>query len=160
MNIVFVPNFKDRPGNPGRCIIPAERIEINESAYSLLPDEQKEFVLYHEMGHCKYKTYDECMADDYALQQMALKKPYSLINHYKAVKAISHNNKRRVNNAAYQTLKISAKEGSETARQLLHDAMPYANADGTGNGRNASTYLWIVLIIILTVLLCYWIQKK
>lgn len=158
MDIVFIPNFKDRPSNPARCLIPQERIEINSAVWPFLTDEDKEFVLQHEIGHCTNKSYDEIEADKYALKKMALKKPYSLRNFVKSVKTISHNDKKRVYNAQREALIISAADGSKEAADLLKDPyFSYAHADGNkeiSENSNKITLIVIVIIILIVVIIC------
>ncbi len=158
MEIVYLPKFEGSTSNPARCLIPQERIEVNGLVWPFLTEPEKDFVMQHELGHCNLKTYDECKADTYALQQLALKKPYSLQNYVKSVKAISHNDRSRVCNAQYQALKVSAKEGNKYAQELLNKY--YANADGANakpDKKRVKGY-WIIILII--IVLGIWVLKK
>ena len=91
------------------------------------------------------------MADRYALQQLALKKPYSLINYLNAVNKISYGNPERVYAAQLDTLRIAAANGSDKAKQLL--SRHIAAADGN-NENYSNRWLWtFVLIGILGIAL-------
>lgn len=154
-NIVFVPAFKDSPSNPARCFIPTGRIEVNASVWPFLTEDQRNYVLNHERGHRDLKTYNELAADDYALQKMALKKPYSLINHINSVKMISKGDKKRVYNAQKQVLRIAAADGSLEAKQMLQ--MPYyANA----NGERPINWVVLAMAVIVIIILIYLIWKR
>lgn len=150
--IVVLPRFKYSPGNPARCHIPTGVIEINGALWPFLTPEQQEFVLNHERGHRDLKTFSEVDADNYALNKMALKKPYSLINHITSVSSISKGDPERVHNAELQTLKIAAKDGSEEAARLLQLPI-YANASGN------SKMHYVLLIILIIGLIC-WIKTR
>ena len=148
-NIVFVPAFKDSPSNPARCLIPTGRIEVNASVWPFLTEDQRNYVLNHERGHRDLKTYNELAADDYALQKMALKKPYSLINHINSVKMISKGDKKRVYNAQKQPefLAIIPERG-----QLPY----YANA----NGEKPINWVVLAMAVIVIIILIYLIWKR
>ncbi len=126
--ITYLPIFPENPGNPARCEVATGNIEVNNDAFRVLPDYQREFVLEHEKGHYYKQTFDEVTADAYALQQLALKKKNSLWNHVLSVRNISHGDPRRVRAAEMGALKIAAKNGSADAQRLLLNY--YANADG------------------------------
>ncbi len=151
--IVVLPRFRHSPGNPARCHIPTGTIEINGALWPFLTPEQQEFVLNHERGHRDLKTYNEVEADNYALNKMALKKPYSLRNHIDSVKTISKGNQERVHNAQVMALRVAAKDGSTEAARLLQLPM-YANATGNNHSR-----YYILCIILIIGLLC-WIKIK
>lgn len=152
MQIRFVHNFPENPSNPARCHVPTGNIEINKSRWDFLSDEEQEFVLQHEMGHYVNQTFDETEADNYALKQLALKKPYSLINFIKSVRNISHNDHKRVKNAERNALIIAANDGSTEAKRLL--SMPfYANADGKSYAKWGLTLLLIILIIAIIIII-------
>jgi len=127
-SITYLPVFPENPGNPARCEVATGRIEVNSDAFRVLPDYQREYVLEHEKGHYYRQTYDEVAADNYALQQLALKKKNSLWNYVKSVRNISHDDPRRVHAAEMSALRIAAQEGSADAQRLLLEY--YANADG------------------------------
>lgn len=129
MTINFKNTFPESPTNPARCYVPTGDIEINLERWRQLTPAEREFVLRHEEGHFAQQTFDETEADDYALQQMALKKPYSLQNHIESVKRISYCNPRRVRNAQLQALRVAASDGSIEAKKLLTQRASAA-ADG------------------------------
>lgn len=145
MTINYLPIFSDSPTNAARVYVPTGDIEINLSRWRELTDAEREFVLRHEEGHFARQTFDECEADDYALKQMALKKPYSLQNHIKAVENISKNNAERVQNATRKTLLIAAKNGSKEAQKILG----LANAEGTPKAKN---YTFLVIFALVGTL--------
>lgn len=151
--IVVLPRFKHSPGNPARCYIPTGTIEINGALWPFLTPEQQEFVLNHERGHRDLKTYSEVEADNYALNKMALKKPFSLRDHINSVKVISKGNRERVRNAQVMALRLAAKDGSKEAAQLLKLPM-YANASGD------NYQLYIVLCLILIIGIICWKKIK
>lgn len=154
-DIVFVPSFKDSPGNPARCYVPNGRIEVNATVWPFLTEAQQNFVLNHERGHRDLKTYNELAADNYALKKMALKKPYSLINHINSVEMISKGNKKRVQNAQMQALRIAANDGSQEAKRLLNLPL-YANA----NGDNSTLFTVLAIAIIVSIILIYLVWKE
>lgn len=151
-SIQFLPTFPERPTNPARCDIQTGDIEINAARWAQLTPEEREFVLQHEIGHYKHHTFNEVTADRYALSQLALKKPYSLINYLSAVSRISYGDPVRVNSAQYDTLEIAAARGSKEAQQMLGR---YAAADGKKTAQASNNYLWLLAIVmsVLIVLL-------
>ena len=128
MTIRFLPNFPENPSNPARCHVPTGMIEINQSRWDFLSPEERDFVLQHEIGHFKQQTFNESIADEYALKQLALKKPYSLSNFIKSVKKVARNDRKRIKNAERNALKIAAENGSKMAKELLLHPF-YANAN-------------------------------
>ena len=162
MQIKVFPIFPECPTNPARCNLQTGEIEINQARFSTLTDAQKEFVLWHEIGHYKLHTFNELKADRYALEQMALKKPYSLTNYLRAISEVSNNNYERLTQAKYDTLHIAALNGSIEAQKLLkeYNAKQYANADGKNSlhdlhnneQNNRILYLEIAVIIIVIFL--------
>ena len=159
-NIVYLPDF-GQSGNPARCHVPTGLIEINGAVWPYLTDTQREYVLNHERGHRDLHTYSETDADNYALKKMALKKPYSLWNHYQNVKTISKNNEERVHNAQLEALRIAAADGSSEAKHILNK-YGYANADGNKVSSKVSNNHLVGIAIILTILIInvLWIKRK
>ncbi len=157
-NIVYLPDF-GQSGNPARCHVPTGLIEINGAVWPYLTDTQREYVLNHERGHRDLHTYSETDADNYALKKMALKKPYSLWNHYQNVKSISNNNKERVHNAQIEALRIAAADGSSEARRLL-TSHGYANANGDTIRRTSKVSILYLSITIILIILIINIWKK
>ncbi len=127
---IYLPIFNDNPDNPARCEVKTGRIEINRFMWNLLPDYQREYVLAHEKGHYYRQSFDEVEADRYALEQLKYKKPYSLWNYIKSVRAISHNDPQRCYAAEKGALEAAAAKGSAEARELLKTHYSFANADG------------------------------
>ncbi len=144
-SIKFLPTFPERPTNPARTNVRTGDIEINGARWAGLSPEEQEFTLLHEVGHYKLKTFDEVEADRYALQHLAGKKPYSLVNYLNAVSNISYNNPRRVSCAQYDTLRIAANKGSERAKKLLQS---YAAADGAEPVQESNRWLWTLVLIL------------
>lgn len=120
----------------------------------MLTPEQREFVLAHEEGHYKLQTYDELKADQYALQQLALKKKNSLWNYVKSVKSVSKNDKQRVYHAEKHALEIAANKGSSEASDLLR--MHYASADG----KTPCRFALFALVVLAMVCAFILIRKK
>lgn len=158
MTIQFVPVFPENPGNPARCHVPTGRIEINRQVWDVLTPEQRQFVLQHEVGHYRLQTFNECRADDYALEQLALKKRNSLWNFITSVRAISKNEPKRVRNAERNALRIASENGSTLAGKLLGQ---YANADGSRH-TGIRTAWALAAITTLTIIICiiYKTQKQ
>lgn len=150
----YLPVFPERPTNPARTDIFTGDIEINLKRFNALPKYTQEYVLNHEEGHYKNHTFDEVTADRYALQKMALKKPYSLSHYFESVKEVSYNNPQRVQAAQYDVLKIAAKQGSTKAQKLLNEHY-YAAADGQG-----PIPLTLILAITVTLLTIITIISK
>lgn len=157
-SIQFLPTFPERPTNPARVNVQTGDIEINAARWAELTPEEREFVLQHEIGHYKLGTFNEVEADEYALSQIACKKPYSLINYLNAVSKISYQNPERVAAAQYDVLQIAAKKGSKEAKKLLER---YAAADGEEEPVRNNNWLWILLptLFIIIVLLIAQIKK-
>ena len=155
MTIQFVPVFPENPGNPARCHVPTGRIEINRQVWDVLTPEQRQFVLQHEVGHYRLQTFDECRADDYSLEQLALKKRNSLWNFITSVRAISKNEPKRVRNAERNALRIASENGSMLAGKLLGQD---ANADGSRQ-TGIRTAWALAAITTLTIIICI-IYKK
>lgn len=145
MRIIHFPIFPESPTNPARVDVRSGVIEINDARWRTLSDAEKSFVLQHEVGHYKEHTLDEVKADQYALRQLALRKPYSLRDYLNAVNEVSYGNDRRVSQAKYDVLRIAADNGSEKARELLSR---YASADGS-KVRNSSRWIWMVVLLVL-----------
>jgi beta-lactamase regulating signal transducer with metallopeptidase domain len=151
MRITVLPIFPDRPTNPSRVDVHTGEIEINRARWNELSDSEKEFVLLHETGHYKEHTFDEVKADQYALRQLALKKPYSLRNYLNAVNEISYGNALRVNQAKYDVLRIAADNGSREAKELL-ERYSMAAADGSFQGCNNYTLYIAIAVLLLAII--------
>lgn len=119
MRIVWLDCFPENPSNPARTNMQTGEIEINRSAYSLLPLHTKKFVILHEIGHYKLQTFDECKADDFALKQMALREKYSLRNHVDSVYMLARDDVRRKRHALISVLTIMATLGDAEAIEVL-----------------------------------------
>lgn len=148
MKITYLPVFPERPTNPARTNVRTGKIEINAKRWNQLRPETREYVLLHEIGHYKEKTFDEVAADRYALRHLALKKPYSLWDYYQSVYEVSYGNPERMAAAQYDTLKIAAENGSKEAKQLLYG---YAAADGSEDQSNWIYYVLAILVLAVTV---------
>ena len=149
-----LPIFPENPKNPARCYMSKGLIEINKYRFDQLGEATQEYVINHELGHYNNQSYNEVKADEYALSQMALKKPYSLRNYLESVREVSYNNTERVNQAAKDVLTIAANQGSSKAKSLLK-TIGAASADGTNN------YKYIVLFgIIVSMAFLILIYKK
>lgn len=158
MQIVHFPIFPESPTNPARVDVRTGVVEINDARWKQLSEEEKAFVLLHERGHYQGQTFDEVKADQYALSQLALKKPYSLRNYLYAVNNISYGNTRRVNQAKYDVLRIAADNGSKEAQKLL-DRYSIASADG-GKTFEVNPAIWITaMVIVLLAVICL-LKKK
>lgn len=156
-SIQFFPTFPERPTNPARTNVRTGDIEINAARWAALTPEEREFVLQHEIGHYKGQTFDEVEADRYALRQMALKKPYSLINYLNAVNNISYGDPVRVRAAQFDTLEIAAAQGSEQAKQLLNR---YAAADGIESEFQPKNMWLLILALLLIISTCMLFGKS
>lgn len=150
ITITYLPNFPERPTNPARCNIKTGQIEINARRWKELSPETKDFVLQHEIGHYKYHTFDEVKADQYALSQLALQKPYSLRDYLNSVNEVSYGNPKRVNQAKLDVLQIAAENGSEEAKMLLGR---YAAADGKERSKHVFLGVFIVFAILCLIIL-------
>lgn len=148
MKITYLPVFPERPTNPARTNVRTGEIEINAKRWNQLRPETREYVLLHEIGHYKEKTFDEVTADRYALRHLALKKPYSLWDYYQSVYEVSYGNPERMAAAQHDTLKIAAENGSREAKQLLYG---YAAADGNEEQSNWMYYILAILVLAVTV---------
>lgn len=148
MKITYLPVFPERPTNPARTNVRTGEIEINAKRWNQLRPGTREYVLLHEIGHYKEKTFDEVAADRYALRHLALKKPYSLWDYYQSVYEVSYGNPERMAAAQYDTLKIAAENGSKEAKQLLYG---YAAADGSEDQSNWIYYVLAILVLAVTV---------
>jgi len=145
----YYPVFPERPTNPARTDIYTGELDINVQRMRELPEHTQEYVLNHEEGHYKNHTFDEITADRYALQKMALKKPYSLSHYLESVKEVSYHNPERVQAAQHNVLQIAASQGSAKAQELL-DKYYYAAADGKPT--TPTTWVLVTLVIVLTIL--------
>lgn len=157
-SVHILPVFPERPSNPARTTVATGDIEINAQRWKQLTPEEQEFVLQHEIGHYKQQTFNEVQADRYALRQLALKKPYSLINYLNAVKTISYGDPVRVAAAQYDTLQIAARQGSQQAKQLLQR---YAAADGsTTQPQPSNRYIGIIILCTFFIAILLFAQYK
>lgn len=154
MEIVHYPVFKENPSNPARVNVLTGRMEINDQAMFLLPKYAQKFVIEHEKGHYHLQTFDEIAADNYALRQMALKKPNSLWNHIKSVNMVTRGDEQRKQAAKVEALKIAANNGSKEAEKLLKS---YANATGT---REKQTKILIIVGLIFITIILLWTLRK
>ena len=118
MKIVTLPIFTDRPSNPAKVNMATGTIMLNQQAMSLLPSHAQKFVLLHEVGHYRLQTYDEILADEYALSHLALRQPNSLWNYVQAVRMVTQD-KTRQRQAAIKALEIAAQQGSNLAQELI-----------------------------------------
>lgn len=157
MTVRYLPVFPENPGNPARCHVPTGRIDINRQVWDVLTPEQQQFVLQHELGHYRLQTYDEVEADGYALSRLALRKPNSLWDYVTSVRAISHDNPRRVEAAQRGALRVAARDGSAKAAELLRQ-LGWAAADGsTERPRKAAL---AVAALAMAAAACYLIINK
>ena len=143
--IHILPVFSERPSNPARTDMQTGEIEINARRFYSMPQDTQSFVLLHEQGHWNLHTFDELAADRYALERLALKKPYSLINYVKAVEDVSYGDRERVSAAQRDTLHIAARNGSKQAEQLLKR---YASADGEAELTDSNRWIWMVVLLL------------
>lgn len=150
MRITYLPVFPERPTNPARTNVRTGEIEINTKRWNELRPETQEYVLLHEIGHYKQKTFDEVAADRYALQHLALKKPYSLWDYYKSVYEVSYGNPERMAAAQYDTLKIAADNGSREAEELIKRY--YAAADGNSKHQDRTLFAIITILAIAVII--------
>lgn len=150
MRITYLPVFPERPTNPARTNVRTGEIEINAKRWNELRPETQEYVLLHEIGHYKQKTFDEVAADRYALQHLALKKPYSLWDYYKSVYEVSYGNPERMAAAQYDTLKIAADNGSREAEELIKRY--YAAADGNSKHQDRTLFAIITILAIAVII--------
>lgn len=172
--IRYFPVFPENPTNPARTNILTGDVHINLRRWRQLPLHTRKYVLAHEQGHAKYHTLNELTADRYALEQLALKEPYSLRHYVESVSNVSYNNPERMKQAQYETLKIAAAQGSTKARELLA-RYPIANADGAeytpdmgninkGNTNSTHTIMAALLAVAVMALVVYiiitWIRKQ
>lgn len=119
MKIEVLATFPENPTNPARTDLSTGVIEVNLEAWNLLPEYCQRFVIYHEIGHYLLQTTSEVKADDYALQKMALKEPYSLRNHIDSVYLLSRDDVHRKRHALQSVLKVAAENGNDEAINLL-----------------------------------------
>lgn len=155
MKVIKLPVFPESPTNPARVNVRTGEIEINAKRFDSLGRWTQEFVMLHEEGHYKEKTFDEVKADQYALSRLALKHPYSLRDYLAAVREVSYNNPRRVNQAQHDVLEIAAQDGSKEAQELLNRYY-YAAADGGCKPKaNVLRYVIPICIIVAIVIFAY-----
>ena len=147
-HVTVLPIFPERPTNPARTNVRTGEIEINASRMRQLRPETREYVLLHEVGHYKLKTFDEVAADRYALQHLAGKKPYSLWNYYQSVNEVSYGNQERVTAARRDVLQIAANNGSKEAKTLLNR---YAAADGLENSKRKIIVISLAVVAAIVV---------
>lgn len=119
MEIRVLNSFPENPSNPARTDMNTGVIEINNEAFSMLPEHTRKFVIYHEIGHYLLQTYDEREADDYALKKMALKSKYSLKHHIDSVYLIARDDIRRKRHALLSVLTLLAGTGDSEAIEML-----------------------------------------
>ena len=147
IQIVRYPVFPENPSNPARISLRTGVLEINEQAFFMLPEAAQRFVIQHETGHFTLQTFDEQQADEYALQQLALKRPHSLWNAIQAVRMVTRDDENRKRAIEHKALKIAAADGSKEAQRLLG----YANADGSSSGTKQNTWMLPVVVIVAIV---------
>ena len=148
MQITYLPVFPERPTNPARTNVRTGEIEINAKRWKELRPETQEYVLLHEIGHFKEKTFDEVKADRYALRHLALKKPYSLWNYYQSVNEVSYGNPERMAAAQKDVISIAADKGSTKAKKILN---LYAAADGTIHESRLKYYILAVVLLVMVI---------
>lgn len=119
MRIKWFDTFPESPSNPARTDMSSGVIEINRSAYDLLPQYTKDFVIQHEIGHYVLRTLDETKADDYALSKMALNSEYSLKHHVDSVYMLARDDVKRKYHALLSVLTVMANLGDKDAIELL-----------------------------------------
>lgn len=157
--IRILPTFPERPTNPAKCYVATGVIELNAARMRQLTPEAREYVLQHEIGHYVNQSFDEVKADEYALQQLALKKPYSLRNYLDAVNEVSYGNRVRVNQAKIDVLRIAAEQGSEKAKELLC-RMGCACADGEADNDSSRKKAIVLAVSICLILLVFYLIKN
>lgn len=117
--IVYLPNFPENPSNPARANLVTNVIEINLFAWQFLSPKQREFILLHECGHLKKKTFDESIADNYALDNMKFDKEYTLYDFVKTVRMVAKDDPNRERKAEIMCLERESKKGNKKAKKLL-----------------------------------------
>jgi hypothetical protein len=95
-------------------------------------------------------------ADRYALDRMALKEPYSLINYVDAVDRIALSKKRK-KQARIDVLQIAAENGSREAQELLG----MVNAEGCSqeSATTIPTWIWAALTVLIILIIVYYAKK-
>lgn len=119
MRIKWFDSFPENPSNPARTDMQHGIIEINRSAYDLLPQYVQKFVIQHEIGHYVLQTLSETKADDFALKQMALNSKYSLKHHVDSVYMLARDDVKRKYHALLSVLTVMANLGDAEAIELL-----------------------------------------
>ena len=117
--VVYLPNFPENPSNPARANLVTNEIEINLFAWQFLSPKEREFVMLHEIGHLKKHTFDESVADKYALNNMKFSKEYTLYDFIKTIRMIAKDDPNREKNAEIMCLEKESKKGNEKAKKLL-----------------------------------------
>ncbi len=149
------PYFTDSATNPARSYLGHGLIEINKSVFDRLTPYQRKYVLLHELGHLSNNSKDEVAADRYALDRMALKEPYSLINYVDAVDRIALSKKRK-KQARIDVLQIAAENGSREAQELLG----MVNAEGSQESATTiPTWIWAALTVLIILIIVYYAKK-
>lgn len=150
------PYFTDSATNPARSYLGHGLIEINKSVFDRLTPYQRKYVLLHELGHLSNNSKDEVAADRYALDRMALKEPYSLINYVDAVDRIALSKKRK-KQARIDVLQIAAENGSREAQELLG----MVNAEGCSqeSATTIPTWIWAALTVLIILIIVYYAKK-
>ena len=71
-SIRVLPVFPERPSNPARTDLVTGEIEINKARWEQLSPEEREFVLYHEVGHYQLQTFDEAVLPQWKPMKISL----------------------------------------------------------------------------------------
>lgn len=153
-SVIHVRRFLDNPSNPAKCYVKSGQIVVNDEAFQFYPEYTKRFILEHEKGHYYHQTFDEVIADEYALKQLALKSPNSLFNAVKSVRMIARSDPKRENELTKKALVIAAENGSQKAKELLGNS---ANAIGVDLFYKNWAFLFVgvVCFFVLLFLLKY-----
>ena len=122
MQIVHVPY--DESGSPASCNRKKQIIYINDSVWSNLNESLQKIIILHEVGHLKYNTSSELLADEYAYEHFAGSEPKSLKNLINVfdnyLDLMDNNDKVRFFSMATKVLNHDAKVyGNENAKNLL-----------------------------------------
>ena len=111
--VVYLPTFKDSPSNPARANLATKVIEINAFAWQFLDNKQREFVMQHEIGHLRKHTFDESVADKYALDNIKIKKNFTLQDFLECVKSIAKDDPDRERKAEIMVMNYKTKKNEK-----------------------------------------------
>jgi hypothetical protein len=140
---MYIVDGTDMGINPARVNLDTGRIEINRALFDKYPQSTRDIILAHEKGHYVKQTFDEHLADSFAIEYLAGKSERSLRKSVSglitALKDCNIPEARKIN-IVKTALRIDAEKfGNKNAKYLLEQMSRIQRKQNTANAIGPAT---------------------